>query len=102
MYGLIGKITALAGKRDELMAILLAGTGDMPGCLSYIVASDNDDADGIWVSEVWDDQANHRASLALPAVKDAIAKARPLIAGFSNRVVTTPAGGVGLTRSDNH
>jgi len=56
MYGLIGKITATAGHRDELIEILIG----------------------------------------LPAVREAIAKGRPLIAGFSNRVETVPVGGVGL------
>jgi hypothetical protein len=40
--------------------------------------------------------ACHRASLALPAVKDAIALGRPLIAGFGERIVTAPVGGHGL------
>ena len=96
MYGLIGKMTAVSGKRDELIAILLAGTSNMPGCLSYIIAKDASDADGIWISEAWDSKASHEASLSLPSVKESIAKGRPLIAGFSNRVVTTPVGGVGL------
>jgi quinol monooxygenase YgiN len=96
MYGLIGKITAVPGKRDELIAILLEGVGDMPGCLSYIVAKDASDADAIWISEAWESEARHAASLSLPSVKDSIAKGRPLIAGFSNRVVTMPVGGHGL------
>ncbi len=96
MYGLIGKMTAVAGQRDTLAAILLEGTRAMPGCLSYVVATDPADPDGLWVTEVWDSQASHRASIALPAVKIAIAKGRPLIAGFSNRVETVPIGGHGL------
>jgi quinol monooxygenase YgiN len=96
MYGLIGKITTTAGQRDALVAILVEGTTKMPGCLSYIVSLDTADPDGLWVTEVWDDQESHRASLQLPAVQAAIAKGRPLIAGFSNRVETTPIGGVGL------
>jgi quinol monooxygenase YgiN len=99
MYGLIGKITAAPGKRDELVAILLEGTGGMPGCLSYIVARDSADADGIWITEVWDSRESHGASLSLASVRAAIAKGRPLIAGFSNRVETTPAGGHGLPPS---
>lgn len=97
MYGLIGKISAVPGERAALAAILLDGTRGMPGCLSYVVATDPDDPDGIWVTEVWDTQENHRASLALPAVKEAIAKGRPLIAGFGTRVETTPLGGHGLS-----
>jgi quinol monooxygenase YgiN len=97
MYGLIGKMTALAGKREELVAILLGGVGEMPGCLSYIVANDSSDANAIWITEVWDSKASHDASLLLPEVKGAIAKGRPLIAGFSDGVVTTPLGGHGLS-----
>lgn len=97
MYGLIGKMTATAGQRDALIAILLEGTGAMPGCLSYIVAADPADADAIWITEVWDSEASHKASLSLPDVQAAISKGRPLIAGFSDRTVTTPVGGVGLT-----
>ena len=98
MYGLIGKMTAVPGQRDALAAVLLEGTGAMPGCLSYIVATDPADPDALWITEVWDSQASHQGSLALPAVKAAIAKGRPLIAGFSNRVETTPLGGYGLAR----
>ena len=96
MYGLIGKMSAASGRRDELVAILLEGTAAMPGCLSYVVAIDPADADGIWITEVWDSDASHSASLALPAVQAAIARGKPLITGFSNRVVTMPVGGAGL------
>lgn len=98
MYGLIGKMTAVAGQRDALLAILLQSTQAMPGCLSYVMATDPADADALWITEVWTDAASHQASLTLPAVQAAIAKARPLIAGFSNRVETVPVGGVGLAR----
>ncbi len=99
MYGLIGKIQAAPGQRDALIAILLEGIGGagMPGCLSYVVAQDPADADAVWVTEVWESQALHRASLTLPAVQQAIAKGRPLIAGFSARFETAPVGGHGLT-----
>jgi len=97
MYGLIGKMTATPGDRDALVAILLEGTNAMPGCLSYVVAHDPANADAIWITEVWDSEASHKASLSLPAVQAAIAKGRPLIAGFSDRVVTTPIGGLGVT-----
>ena len=96
MYGLIGKMTSVAGRRDELLAILLEGIAGMPGCLSYIVAQDPADANAIWITEAWENKASHDASLSLPAVKEAIAKARPLIAAFSDAVVTTPVGGHGL------
>ncbi len=96
MYGLIGKITSTPGSRGALTALLLEGTKAMPGCLSYVVAHDPADADAIWITEVWDSQAHHKASLSLPAVQAAIGKARPLIAGVGDRVETAPVGGVGL------
>ncbi len=98
MYGLIGKITAVAGQRDALAAVLLGGTQAMPGCLSYVVATDAADPDALWITEVWDRQESHKASLSLPSVQAAIAKGRPLIAGFSNRVETVPIGGQGLRK----
>jgi quinol monooxygenase YgiN len=97
MHGLIGKMTAVEGKRDELITILVQGTKEMPGCLSYIVARDAADPNAIWVTEVWEDQASHKASLALPAVREAIAKGKPLIAKFDQHVITEPVGGHGLT-----
>jgi quinol monooxygenase YgiN len=96
MYGLIGKMSAVAGQRDALASILLESTGAMPGCLSYVIATDPADADGLWITEVWDGPESHKASLSLPVVQAAIAKAKPLIAGFSNRVETMPIGGYGL------
>ena len=96
MYGLIGKMTAVSGQRDTLANAMLEGTAAMPGCLSYVIAHDPEDPDSLWITEVWDSQASHTASIALPEVKAAIAKGRPLIAGFSNRVETTPIGGFGL------
>jgi quinol monooxygenase YgiN len=68
MYGLTGKITAVSGQREALIAILLEGTRDMPGCLSYIIACDTADEDAIWITEVWESQASHQASLSLPPV----------------------------------
>ena len=96
MYGLIGKITAQPGQRDALQAILLENEGGMPGCFSYVIAQDPGDPDSLWITEVWDSQESHTGSLKLASVQQAIAKARPIIAGFSNRVVTTPVGGIGI------
>jgi quinol monooxygenase YgiN len=96
MFGLIGKMRAQPGKRDALLDILLENTAGMPGCLSYVVARDPADADAIWITEVWTDAASHTASLSLAEVQTAIAKARPLIAGFDSSIATEPVGGVGI------
>jgi quinol monooxygenase YgiN len=96
MHGLIGKITAVEGKRDALIDILITGTHDMPGCLSYIVAKDAADNNVIWITEVWIDEASHKASLKLPMVQEAIKKGRPMIAKFDQSNTTIPVGGHGL------
>ncbi len=95
MYGLIVKMVAAAGKREALISLLLPQEA-MPGCLSYVIARDSADDDGIWITEVWADKASHDASLSLPVVQKTIAAARPMIAVFNNPVVTTPVGGHGL------
>jgi len=96
MYGLIGRMKALPGQRDALLDILLQGTAEMPGCLSYVIGKDPADPDAIWITEVWSDRESHAASIQLPAVREAIAQARPLIAGFDNRHETEPVGGLGI------
>jgi len=96
MYGMLGRMKAKPGKRDELLALLLESSGGMPGCLSYIVAKDAKDPDAIWITEAWDSKEHHDASLKLPQVQAAIAKARPLIAGFDSSAETEPVGGIGL------
>jgi quinol monooxygenase YgiN len=100
MYGLIGKLLAVPGRREDLLALLLGGVAAMPGCLSYVIAKDPGEPDAIWITEVWDSQASHQASLSSPAVQATIAQARPLIAWFPSRTVTEPVGGLGLGAAD--
>lgn len=96
MYGLIGRMTAVPGEREALIALMIGHGAVMQGCLSYLVARDRSDADVLWITEVWDSEASHKASLAIPEVRGAIMQARPLIAAFDSPVQTEVAGGVGL------
>lgn len=96
MYGLIGKLRAQPGKRDDLIALMLGETPEMLGCKSYVIARDPKEEDIVWITEVWDSALNHKASLQIPEVKAVIAKAMPLIAGFESHQETEPIGGVGL------
>ena len=97
MYGLIGHMTATPGQRDALIDILIQGVAGMPGCLSYVVARDLKQAEGIWITEVWQDQASHQAALHLPSVQAAIQKGRALIASMDSHTETEPMGGFGLS-----
>jgi len=102
MYGLIVKLTIVPGKREEMIRILKESAVDMPGCLSYVVAKDSADEIAIWVTEVWDSEASHDASLSLPAVKNAIPQAKQIVTGFDKVAVTNPVWGVGLGPSQKH
>jgi len=91
MYGLIVKLTSAPGRRDEL--ITLMGGEDshtVPGCLSFIVAEDAVDENVLWITEVWESQASHEASLQAPAVKEGFADAGTLIVGFEKIATTKP------------
>ena len=101
MYGLIGKMLCVSGKRAELASILLENAGGMPGCLSYVVSEDASDPDALWITEVWDSKDSHAGSLRLPSVQDAISRGRSMITGFGERFETTPLGGHGLVVTDN-
>lgn len=92
LFGMIGQMKSVTGKRDELIGYLLEGSRGMPGNLAYIVAKDASDRETVWITEVWRSKADHAASLSLPQVRDAITKARPVIADFGLSAETIPVG----------
>lgn len=96
MYGLIGQFIAAPGKRDELINVLLTGTKNMPGCLSYVVSKDLENEHALWITEVWDSQDSHKASLSLPPVQQAMDKGKPMISELGHRYEIAPVGGHGL------
>lgn len=95
-FGLIGRMTALPGRRDELVDILAQGITELPGCRSYVVAEDPGHPDALWITEVWEPQQAHEASLKMAEVQDAITRGRPLIASMDSHQVTRPVAGTGL------
>jgi quinol monooxygenase YgiN len=99
MYGLIGKFRAKPGKRDALVAAMLDDDTSIPGCISFVVAHDPSDPDAVWITEVWDSQASHKASLQMPSVKASIERAIPMIAKFEMNSETIPVGGIGVPKS---
>ena len=93
LFGMIGQMKAQPGQRAALIAILKEGTRAMPGNLAYMLNEDREDADGLWIIEIWKDEASHKASLSLPSVREAIAAGRPLIAGFGTSARIRPVAG---------
>jgi quinol monooxygenase YgiN len=100
MYGLIVKLTTAPGKRKRMIELLTESAADMPGCLSYVVAEDIQDADTLWVTEVWETAASHQASLSLPAVKNAIPQAKLIVSSLERIAATNPVWGAGLRAAD--
>jgi quinol monooxygenase YgiN len=65
MFSVYGRMTALPGKRDELIAVLLDGLragGDDSGLLSYSINTAFDDPDTIWLTQLWVDKEAHDAT----------------------------------------
>jgi quinol monooxygenase YgiN len=94
MYGLIVKLTAAPGRRDDLITMMGGSDSSrIPGCLSFIVAMDAAEDDVLWITEVWASQASHEASLQAPAIKDNLTDADTLIAGFEKIATTSPVQG---------
>ena len=97
-FGMVGKLVARPGRRGELVELLMAATRELQGadgCELYVVSQDRDELDSIWVFEAWRDEAAHRASLDMPAVRGVIERGLPLIAERDGAKLE-PVGGVGL------
>ncbi|MBJ6118805.1 antibiotic biosynthesis monooxygenase [Pontibacter sp. BT310] len=99
-YGLHGKLTAQQGKGDELAAILLQASELLKtakGCHLYVISKDHQNADTVWIYEVWDSKEDHDNSLQLTGVRELIGKAIPILAGQPEKGVEfTVLGGTGL------
>jgi quinol monooxygenase YgiN len=98
-YGLTGKLTAVPGKGGELLTSMLTAAdlvGDAPGCEMYLVSACPDDADTVWVTELWRSEAAHDASLEIAGVRELIAQVRPILAGPPEGTRLRPVGGKGL------
>jgi quinol monooxygenase YgiN len=102
-FGVVGSFQARSGQGEALAELLvqaaraLAGNSD---CELYVVSRSADDADSVWVTEVWTSPEAHQASLEDESVRQLIRQARPLIAGLGERFRLSPLGGKGLPSAD--
>lgn len=96
---MFGKITTVDDKRDDLVAILLEAAEAMNAlneCEVYIVSVKDEQPNAVWVTEIWQDELAHQASLKLDSVKTLIQRGRPLILGMETIETFVPRGGKGL------
>jgi quinol monooxygenase YgiN len=82
-YARLGKLGTKPGNRNELVELLTRRSDRLTelGCLRYDVGISNDEPDTVFVAELWETEADHRASLDDAAVRAGIAEAMPLLSG---------------------
>lgn len=101
MYGMYGKFITQAGKRAELVQILLQAAhlvGQRPDCYAYIINEDATDDVSVWVYEAWTDKTAHDASLQDEQVRALIKQAMPLMGGPPQGGELNVVGGHGLLK----
>ncbi len=96
MYGRTGRLEATPGHRDRLSGILLEAArtvATLDGSVHYVVGIDGDD---VVVTEVWESEAHHLASLQSAEVRSLITRATPFIAGIGDGSSYEVLGGLGI------
>jgi quinol monooxygenase YgiN len=105
MVGRYVKMTARSGQGDVLAQLMLEVARSLygtDGCLLYAINRVADDAEAIWVTELWRDHEAVDASLAVlqaDAGKDRLGEVMALLEGPPERIDLWPLGGVGLPES---
>ncbi|SFM10372.1 putative quinol monooxygenase [Salibacterium qingdaonense] len=101
-FGLCNTFTVVDGKRDTLAELLLEASKEMKKleeCELYIINSDDNNPDVLYVYEVWSSEEAHQASLSMDVSQTLIKKARPILAGVEKTGPFTPLGGKGISAS---
>ncbi len=93
-HGFQAIMTALPGKRDEVIALLLdAPSLPDPACVVFLVGRATDDEDTVYVTEGWTGREEHSCAVASPEAQALIAKLQPLLAGEARYADQLPVGG---------
>ncbi|MFT8879019.1 MAG: antibiotic biosynthesis monooxygenase [Oenococcus sp.] len=70
------------GNGSQLLQLLLKASKELEpvgNCFCYIVGMNQNEPDAVYVYEVWKDEAAHNDSLKLPAVRNLIEAAGPIL-----------------------
>lgn len=96
----IAKITAVEGKRDELVTamgpMMSHVEANEPDTLKYILSLDSADADVIWMYEEYANEEALAAHGGSETMKELGMALRPLAAGRPELTIATPVTGKGL------
>lgn len=93
------RMMAREGQGNRLADTLLKvanGMRDAEGCELYLINISNDEADVVWVTEVWADEAASDRALNGELGEVGIGDVLELLAGPPELVELTPLGGTGL------
>ena len=94
------RMVAQEGRGGALADTLLRvadGMRDAPGCELYLINVSADEADTVWVTEVWADEAASDQALSGDLGEVGIGDVLELLAGPPELVDLTPLGGPGLS-----
>ncbi|BAP33381.1 antibiotic biosynthesis monooxygenase [Chryseobacterium sp. StRB126] len=83
-YLLHGRLTAKPGHKEVLADILIQASqlvSTAKGCKLYTVSHDKDDANSVYVTEIWENKDDHDNSLKVEGVRELIMKAMPILDG---------------------
>ncbi|MEV6102140.1 antibiotic biosynthesis monooxygenase [Nocardia sp. NPDC051981] len=83
MFSVYGRMTALPGRRDDLITLLLNGFragGPTSGLLTYTINTARDDPDTIWLTQLWINKPAHDATTRSEPVAAITRQLPPLLA----------------------
>ena len=84
MFSVHGRMTAVSGRRDELISLLMDGFragGDDSGLVAYTINTAFDDQDSIWLTQLWIDKEAHDVTTRSEPVAALTRRIPPLLAG---------------------
>jgi len=95
----VAKITALEGKRDEVVGVLrrlVEAARDEPGTEVYVLNTADDDPEVIWFYELYTDQSARQEHGGSETMKQVGGALRDLAAGRPEIIALTPVAAAGL------
>jgi len=98
-YCLFTKFFVSENKREEMVDILLNASRSMEKleeCEVYVVSVSDEEANVVYVYEVWSNETSHKASLNLAVTQTLIQKAKPLLENVERVNTLQTKGGKGL------
>lgn len=98
-FGIYGKLIAIEGEREQLETILLEAAESLQNhddCELYLVSVAPEEANSVFVYEVWSSESAHQSSLSLESTQTLIQRAKPILAGMERISTLIPRGGKGL------